>query len=69
MIPPSGLLIKCACCREDVAENEAVMDKDLSALVDKECFTRLRWAEAYLKGANVRGCMTAPDIEIRPLIL
>ena len=57
MNTPSNNVIKCACCGKDVEEEAAHVDPDLELPVCAPCKTDLRWAQAWLKKAEIIGCV------------
>ena len=60
MNTPSGQLIKCSCCQDPVDEAKAYVDPDLKTPVCPECKVGLRWAQAWLRKAQIVGCIQ-PD--------
>ncbi len=48
-------IIKCACCDNDVEENEVSVDTDLNEPVCPACVVLLRWACAKLRRRTTDG--------------
>ncbi len=45
--------IKCGCCGDDTPEDTAKPDSDLKVSVCPECYTNLKWAQAYMKKEGI----------------
>ncbi len=62
MLDKAGTVFHCVLCKQDKPESEASFDPQLNGPVCEECKTELRWAEAWLKRADIRRPLVTTDL-------